>query len=77
MTLGENIRQIRKNKGMSIQQIRDITGLSKSTISEIENDISNPTISTLTKISHALNVSLDKLLVSESANLETIKAWDK
>jgi transcriptional regulator with XRE-family HTH domain len=58
MSLGENIRNIRKNKGYSIMKIRELTGLSKSTISEIENDKSSPTSDTLEKIANALGVNI-------------------
>ncbi|EDT87304.1 XRE family transcriptional regulator [Clostridium botulinum] len=56
MKLGEKIRSIRKKKGYSILQIKELTGLSKSTISELENDKSSPTAETLQKIATALNV---------------------
>lgn len=39
--------------------IRELTGLSKSTISEIENDKSSPTAETLQKIANALDVTVD------------------
>ena len=54
MTVGENVRKIRKEKGLSILDVREATGLSKSTISELENDKSSPTIETLQKIANAL-----------------------
>lgn len=58
MSLGENIRNIRKNKGYSIMKIKELTGLSKSTISELENDKSSPTSETLEKIANALEVNI-------------------
>ncbi|MDD6070405.1 MAG: helix-turn-helix transcriptional regulator [Clostridiales bacterium] len=39
-------------------KIKELTGLSKSTISEIENDKSSPTTATLEKIAKALDVSI-------------------
>ena len=59
MTVGENVRKIRKEKGLSILDVREATGLSKSTISELENDKSSPTIETLQKIANALNVDVE------------------
>ena len=56
MSLGTIIRDIRKSKGYSIMKIKELTGLSKSTISEIENDKSNPTTATLEKIANVLGV---------------------
>jgi len=76
MTLGENIRSIRMSKHMSIQKVRDLTGLSKSTISEVERDISNPTIDTLTKIASALNVPIEIILETTPASAVSINSWD-
>ncbi len=58
MSLGENIRNLRKNKGYSMMKINELTGLSKSTISDLENDKSSPTSETLQKLANALEVSI-------------------
>lgn len=58
MTLGERIRKIRKIKGLSILDIKEKTGLSKSTISDLENGKSSPTTETLQKIADALKVDI-------------------
>ncbi len=65
MSLGEKIRTIRKNKGYSIMKIRELTGLSKSTISEIENSKSSPTSETLQKIASALEVPVSTFFDNE------------
>lgn len=63
MSVGDRIRLLRNEKKISIRKLAEITGLSKSTLSEIENNISkNPTIDTLDKISKALGVSVAELL---------------
>lgn len=61
MTLGERIRTLRREKGYSILKLKELTGLSKSTISEIENNKSSPTAKTLETIAKALNVSIFEL----------------
>lgn len=58
MALGERIREIRKMKGLSILDLKEKTGLSKSTISDIENGKSSPTTETLQKIADALEVDI-------------------
>lgn len=65
MTVGERIRAIRTDKKISIRKLAELTGLSKSTLSEIENNISkNPTIDTLDKVARALSVSVVELIHS-------------
>ena len=70
MILGENIRMLRESKYMSILDMQEITGLSKSTIKELERDIPNPTldlINTLDKIALAFHMTTHELL--QSVNL--------
>ena len=38
MTLGDKIRLLRTEKKVSIRKLSDLTGLSKSTLSDIENN---------------------------------------
>ncbi len=68
MTLGERIRSIRKEHKLSILDLKNVSGLSKSTISEIENDKSNPTTETLSKIAAALGVNIDEFFKERSDN---------
>ncbi|MGN2368916.1 helix-turn-helix domain-containing protein [Clostridium cagae] len=65
MSLGENIRNIRKNKRYSMMKINELTGLSKSTISDLENDKSSPTSETLQKLANALDVSISDFFDSD------------
>lgn len=62
MTPGENIRNIRKNLKYTLVYVSNLTGLSKSTLSDIENGKSNPSASTLKKLANAFNVSVSTLL---------------
>lgn len=71
MTLGENIKMHRESKYMSILDLQEITGLSKSTIRELERDILNPTldlIDTIDKIAHALHMTTDEFLLITPIN---------
>lgn len=58
MTIGENVRAIRMSKDIAVKQITEKTGLSKSTISDIENGHSSPTATTLEKIAGVLGCSV-------------------
>lgn len=58
MTLGKNIKRIRKNKKMTIKDVAEKTHLTMSLISQIENDKANPSINSLKAIAKALNVPI-------------------
>lgn len=77
MTLGEKIRFLRKEKHYSILKLRELTGLSKSTISELENDKSSPTTATLEKIANALGVKIEDLFRDKPITEKKLKEWDK
>ena len=57
--LGEQIRKLRTEQGLSIVELADRTGLSTSHISEIETaKTTNPGVAVLQKIATALGISL-------------------
>jgi transcriptional regulator with XRE-family HTH domain len=53
--------QLRTAKGYSLRELEEISGVSKTTINNIENGKANPTIETLLLLAKALNVELSAL----------------
>lgn len=64
-TIGSRIRTARKIKGLTMQQLHDLTGLSTGNISDLENDRYAPSVSALLPIRRALECSIDWLLSGE------------
>ena len=61
--LAENIRRIRKKKGLSQEKLARLADISNNTLVKIEMGMAKePTITTVTKIADALNVSIDELV---------------
>jgi transcriptional regulator with XRE-family HTH domain len=60
--LGLNLKKIRTKKAISQGDIARELGVSRGFVSTIENGKTNPTLSTITKIAKALNVSTNELL---------------
>lgn len=56
--IGDNIRQWRLKRGMTLTKTADLAGLNKSTLSKIENGQISPPISTVLRIGDALSVPL-------------------
>ena len=52
--IAENLKKIRKEKHLSLDKIAQLSGVSKSMLSQIEKCEVNPTISTLKKMLHKL-----------------------
>ncbi len=62
LSIGENIRRLRRVRGISLGELAKEAGISKSTLSAIEAGKANPTISTLWAISKALGVPFSTLV---------------
>lgn len=56
--IGERVRRIRNERGLTLQDVANFTGFSKALISQIENNIVMPPINTLGKIAKVLNVKM-------------------
>lgn len=63
--LGERIRNFRKNKSITLQQLSDETGLSIGYISQIERNLVDPSLSSLRKISKSLDIPTYLLMETE------------
>ncbi|MDD3599098.1 MAG: helix-turn-helix domain-containing protein [Firmicutes bacterium] len=56
VSLGAAMRELRVEKGMTIEELAEAAGLSTGLISKIERDLGNPSINSLRAISKALGV---------------------
>lgn len=52
--IGEKVRQLRKSKGLSIQKLADLSGVSPAGVYKIETNGMVPTVTTLVKLANAL-----------------------
>lgn len=62
-TLGLNVAQLRKEQGLSRNELGRLTGLRASSIYRIETDGSSPRLQTIEKLARALRVHPSELLV--------------
>ena len=58
MDIGQKIRDLRKRLGITLKQLSTKTKLSQSYLSQIERNISQPSITALVSITHALGVTM-------------------
>lgn len=64
-TLGSRLRQRRKELGLTVHNVAKSTGLTVGFISQIERDISRPSLASLYAVARALDTSVDQF-VSEA-----------
>ena len=64
LKIGENLKNIRKSMGLSLDAVSSMTGVSKTMLSQIERSESVPTLATVSKIANGLKIRFDNLLTS-------------
>ncbi len=56
-TLGADLRALRRTRGLTLQQLADRLGRSVGWLSQVERDLSEPSITDLRHLAEALEVS--------------------
>ena len=60
--LGLAVQRLRKSYGLSLADLSAQSGVAKSIISQIERNETNPTLTTIWRLAHALDVSIESML---------------
>jgi transcriptional regulator with XRE-family HTH domain len=60
--LGDNVRKLRQERGLSQEAFADEAGLHRTYISDIERGARNPTITVVEKLAKALKMPAGRLL---------------
>jgi XRE family transcriptional regulator, regulator of sulfur utilization len=67
--LGKTIQRLRKAYNLSLGELSEQSGVAKSIISQIERNETNPTLSTVVRLSRALETTVDEVLRGEQTSL--------
>ena len=66
MSLGNALRQLRKNKGLTLAELAEQTGSYVGNLSRIERDQANPSLELLYRIAEALGYSMADIFLTIS-----------
>ena len=75
--LGANIKFIRKEKKLTLQDISNATELSLGYLSKLERNISSPNITNLHKICKALGITMTELMSQIEGNKTVVKKEER
>lgn len=64
--LGKTVQRLRKAYNLSLSELSEQSGVAKSIISAIEKNETNPTLSTIWRLSQALDTTIDKVLAHDA-----------
>jgi len=78
-SLCRRVRELRKKKGWTLEELSAACGVSRSMLSEIERGNANPTLAVACRIAQAFDLALGELVQSPaaSARVEVIRADDR
>jgi transcriptional regulator with XRE-family HTH domain len=75
--LPQRLKEARRAKGLSLDAVAKLSGVSRSMVSQIERGESSPTVSTLWNLTRALQVDFAGLLQDRiAAEIEVLRACD-
>ncbi|MBT7544495.1 MAG: XRE family transcriptional regulator [Emcibacteraceae bacterium] len=63
--IGQKIKLLRSGKNLTLDQLAGLSGVSKSMLSQIERNKTNPTVATLWSLTRALGIEVGELLSSD------------
>ncbi|TAM67049.1 MAG: cupin domain-containing protein [Microbacteriaceae bacterium] len=60
-SVGTQVRALRKEKGLTLAELSEVTSLSPAIVSQIERGLANPSFTTLAQLAHGLGIPVGKL----------------
>ena len=72
MMIGNNIKKLRMQRGMTQKNLADLLFVSPQAVSRWENNEVEPSIGTITEMAKIFNVTTDEILGVESAPAEPV-----
>ena len=70
--LGRAIKRRREELGLSLRDVADVTAVSASTLSRIENGTGRPDADNIARITQWLDMPVDRLMRNSSNNVEPV-----
>lgn len=71
--VGWNLKKLRTEKGLTLDQLAEETGVSKSMICDIERGSKSPTISVLWKICNGMKVPFSELMKTDCTEVSVVR----
>ena len=74
--VGATLQRLRLARGLTLEDLSRIAGVSKSMLSQIEREKANPTIAVTWRLANALGIQIGELLSSEVRAVDLIRVVD-
>lgn len=74
--VAQNLRKLRQDRKLSLQDLSELCGVSKSMLGEIERGSSNPTINVIWKIANGLKIPFTTLTTAPRPPVQLVRATE-
>ncbi|MFT5643401.1 MAG: transcriptional regulator with XRE-family HTH domain [Janthinobacterium sp.] len=74
--VGATLQRLRLARGLTLEDLSRIAGVSKSMLSQIEREKANPTIAITWRLANALGVAIGELLSDVQKSVDTIRVLE-
>jgi transcriptional regulator with XRE-family HTH domain len=75
--VGAQIRRRRRDRGLTLAAVADLTGLNIGYLSQVENDKASPSLETLSSLAAALDVPIAWFLLDSSIGPRLVRAFER
>ncbi len=73
LQLGTRIRALRQARRLTLRDVSERAGVTESFLSQVERDVTSPSIATVQRIAHALDLSIAQLFAEEPATGRVVR----
>ena len=75
--VGGQVRRRRRDRGLTLSQVSEVTGLNVGYLSQVENDKASPSLETLAALADALDVPIAWFLLEQSVAPRVVRASER
>jgi transcriptional regulator with XRE-family HTH domain len=75
--VGQQVRRRRRDRGLTLASVAELTGLNIGYLSQVENDKASPSLETLAALAEALDVPIAWFLLDQSVPPRVVRATER
>jgi transcriptional regulator with XRE-family HTH domain len=77
LQLGTRIRSLRQARQLTLRDVSERAGVTESFLSQVERDVTSPSIATVHRIARALDLSISQLFAEEHGSSRVVRREDR
>jgi transcriptional regulator with XRE-family HTH domain len=77
LQLGSRIRTLRRSRGLTLRQLADRAGVTESFLSQVEREVTSPSIASVQRIAGGLDLAIAELFAEEPAHGKVVRRRER